>query len=58
MTEFSLLNYIKILVQQEASDWTRKREVKLKFAGTDSDSGAKGAKMEADGLDDSDPVRI
>ena len=29
MTGFSLSNYIKILVQQEACDWTGEREAEL-----------------------------
>ena len=32
---FSLSNYIKILVQQEACDWTGKREAVLRVAGTE-----------------------
>ena len=32
MTGFFLSNHIKILVQQEACDWTGKREAELKFA--------------------------
>jgi hypothetical protein len=35
---FSLPNYIKILVQQEACDWTGKREAEQRIAGTESDS--------------------
>jgi hypothetical protein len=35
-TGFSLSNYIKILVQQEACDWTRKREAELRVAETES----------------------
>jgi hypothetical protein len=31
---FSLSNYIKMLVQQEACDWTRKREAELKVANS------------------------
>jgi hypothetical protein len=37
VTGFSLSNYIKILVQQEACDWTGKREVERRVAGTESD---------------------
>ena len=32
---FSLSNYIKILVQQEACDWTKKREAELGVAATE-----------------------
>ena len=32
---FSLSNYIKILVQQEACDWTGKREAELRVAETE-----------------------
>ena len=39
MAGFSLTNYIKILVQQEACDWTGKREVELRVAETESISG-------------------
>jgi hypothetical protein len=44
MAGFSLSNYIEILVQQEACDWTGKREVEQRVAGTESDSGRKGGK--------------
>ena len=56
---FSLSNYIKILVQQEACDWTGKREVERRVAGTESDSeeGGGEVKMEADGQEeDPDPM--
>ena len=39
MAGFSLSNYIKILVQQEAYDWTGKKEADLRVAGTENDSG-------------------
>jgi hypothetical protein len=35
-------NYIKTIVQQEACDWTGKREVELEVAGTESDRGGRG----------------
>jgi hypothetical protein len=44
---FSLSNYSKILVQQEACDWTGKRELELRVAETDSISGER--KKEQDG---------
>ena len=47
---FSLSNYIKILVQQEACDWTGTREVARRIAGTETDSEERGeAKMEVYG---------
>ena len=47
---FSLSNYIKILVQQEACDWTGKREADLRVAERDRVSLRRGgeAKMETD----------
>ena len=42
MAGFSLSNYIKILVQQEACDWTGKREAELRVAETESISGERG----------------
>jgi hypothetical protein len=49
VTGFSLSKYIKILVQQEACDWTGKREAALRVAETESISGKRrGAKMEMD----------
>ena len=57
MAGFSLSNYIKILVQQEACDWTGKSEAEQRIAGTESDSEeAEEVKMEADRQDDPDPV--
>ena len=41
LTGFSLSNYIKILVQQEACDWTGKREAELRVAETGSNTGEK-----------------
>jgi hypothetical protein len=38
---FFLSNYIKILVQQEACDWTGKGEAELGVAGTESNRGKK-----------------
>jgi hypothetical protein len=35
VTGFSLSNYIKILVQQEACDWTGEREAALRVGETD-----------------------
>ena len=48
---FSLSNYIKILVQQGACDWTGKREAEQRAVGTENDSeeGSREGKMEADG---------
>ena len=45
---FSLSNYIKILVQQEACDWTGKREEELRVAETERGE----AKMEAEEQDE------
>jgi hypothetical protein len=57
MAGFSLSNYIKILVQQEACDWTGKREVELRVARTESHSGEReGSKMEGGRQDDSEPA--
>jgi hypothetical protein len=42
MTGFSLSNHIKILVQQDACDWTGKREADLRVAETESVSGERG----------------
>ena len=39
---FSLSNYIKILVQQEACDWTGKREADLRVAERDRVSLRRG----------------
>ena len=52
--DFSLTNYIQILAQQETCDWTGKREVEQRVAGTESDSedGGREAKMEADGQEE------
>jgi hypothetical protein len=36
VTGFSLSKHTKVLVQQEACDWTGKGEVKLKVAETES----------------------
>jgi hypothetical protein len=41
VTKFFLSNYIKILMQQEACDWTRRREVELRVAETESVSEEK-----------------
>ena len=41
VTGFSLSNYIKILVQQEACDWTGKREAEQRVAETGSNTGEK-----------------
>jgi hypothetical protein len=43
---FSLSNYIKILVKQEACDWTWKREMELRAAETEGDSGKRGRKQD------------
>jgi hypothetical protein len=48
VTGFSLSNYIKILVQQEACDWTGKREEELRVAETERGE----AKMEAEEQDE------
>jgi hypothetical protein len=53
---FSPSNYIKILVQQEACDWTGEKGGKGKVAKTESDSGGEQSKMEMDRQDDSKPV--
>ena len=42
LTGFSLSNYIKILVQQEACDWTGKREAELRVAETEMVGGGWG----------------
>jgi hypothetical protein len=39
VTGFSLSNHTKILGQQEACDWTGKREVELRVAETERISG-------------------
>jgi hypothetical protein len=41
-TEFSLSNYIKILVHLEACDGTRKKEAELRVAETESVGGEGG----------------
>ena len=56
---FSLSNNIRILVQQEACDWTGKREAELRVAERDRVSLRRGgeAKMEAEEHeDDPDPT--
>ena len=50
MAGFSLSNYIKILVQQEACDWTGKREAELRVGETERLRREGGSKMEGDGL--------
>ena len=48
---------IYILVQQEACDWTDKREVEQRVADTESDLGERGGnKMEVTEPDHSDSV--
>jgi hypothetical protein len=51
---FSLFNYIKILVQQEACDCTGRREVEQSIARIESDLEDRGgeAKTEADGQEE------
>jgi hypothetical protein len=48
VAEFPLSNYIKILVQQEACDWTRKREAELRVADREHNSGERGRSKMAD----------
>ena len=50
VTGFFLSNHTKILVQQEACDWTGKREAELKFAETEAslEKKRRKVKMEAD----------
>ena len=44
-------------MQQEACDWTGKREVELRVAGTDRDSGERrGGKTEASEQEDLESV--
>ena len=50
---FSLSNNIRILVQQEACDWTGKREAELRVADTEASQEIKEeAKMDADGQEE------
>ena len=42
MTGFFLSSYIKILVQQEACDWTEKREVELRVGEKEKVTGERG----------------
>jgi hypothetical protein len=50
---FPLCNYIKILVQQEACDWTGKREAVQELQGQRATQRrVKEAKMEADGQEE------
>jgi hypothetical protein len=51
VTGFSLSNYIKILLQQEACNWTR-REAELRAAGTELSWERRKDKMEADGQEE------
>jgi hypothetical protein len=48
--DFPCTNYVKIVVQQEACDWTGKREAELKFAETEAslEKKRRKVKMEAD----------
>jgi hypothetical protein len=43
-------------VQQEVCDWTGKRETELRVAGTESNSGERGSKMDMVGQEDSDSL--
>ena len=52
VTGFSLSNYIKILLQQEACNWTRRREAELRAAGTELSWERRKDKMEADGQEE------
>jgi hypothetical protein len=47
VTGFSLSNHTKILGQEEACDWTGKREAELRVAETERVSGREETKMEA-----------
>jgi hypothetical protein len=44
VAEFSLSNYIKILAQQEACDWTGKKDAE-RIAGTERDSRREEEKL-------------
>jgi hypothetical protein len=46
MAGFFLFNYIKILVQQEACDWTGKREAALRVAETVAEERKKRRKQD------------
>jgi hypothetical protein len=49
---FSLSNYIKILVQQEACDWTGKREAALRVAEREREREREREKRERRGRQD------
>jgi hypothetical protein len=46
VTEFSLSNYIKILVHQDTCDWTQKMEAKLRIVETEINSGERKRKQD------------
>ena len=50
MAGFSLSNYIKILVQQEACDWTGKKEAELRVAGREREGERLGGPHEHNDL--------